>query len=239
MTAPLPVLLLPGMDGTGEFLASFAATAPAGLQPMVVPLGVGADYAEIEAAVRKLLPSEGRFLMVAESFSGPVAVRIAASEPDRVALLVLSNTFVSAPRSRLYGLFPWSLIFRLPPPQFAIRLLLLGRFSTKAKLQAVRRVASRISPEVMARRVRAALRVNDLPLLKLVSVPLLYLRGTEDRLVLDRSADEIIRGVPGAVRKDFTAPHVLLQSVPEQAWAAIRESLSRSETASSSVAATR
>jgi len=206
---------------------------------MIVPLGSGADYAEIEAAVRDLLPREGRFLVVAESFSGPVAVRIAASEPDRIALLVLSNTFVSAPRSRLYGFLPWSLIFRLPPPQFFIRLLLLGRFSTETNVQLVRRVASRISPQVMARRVRAALRVNDLPLLKGLSVHLLYLRGIEDRLVHDKSAEEIIRGVPGAVRKDFAAPHMLLQTVPEEAWAAIRESLSRSETASSSAAAMR
>jgi len=76
--------------------AGFAGELDAlGLQPSV--LGYPADralgYEELAAWVLAQLPRDQRFVLLAESFSGPVALRFADAVSDRCAGLVLSTTF--------------------------------------------------------------------------------------------------------------------------------------------------
>ena len=49
--------------------------------------------------VRRQVPSNGAFFVLGESFSGPLALRIASENSERVAGLVLCNSFVSSPRN--------------------------------------------------------------------------------------------------------------------------------------------
>src|SRR4051794_17198322 len=87
------------MDGTGEFFAEFIAALPPGVEPMVVkyPPDRAMNYAELEELVRASLPVERPFVLLAESFSGPVAVAIAASKPAGLRGLVLVCSFVRSP----------------------------------------------------------------------------------------------------------------------------------------------
>jgi hypothetical protein len=50
---------------------------------------------------------------------------------------------------------------------------------------------------------------------------MLYLRGTEDRLVLEGSVEAMQRANPAILRSDLPAPHLLLQTVAEEAWSHI------------------
>src|SRR5207249_6130409 len=77
------IILLPGMDGSGSLFEDFIASLPPDVEAMVVkyPPDRALDYAELEALARAALPIQGSFLLVGESFSGPVAVALAASSP--------------------------------------------------------------------------------------------------------------------------------------------------------------
>jgi pimeloyl-ACP methyl ester carboxylesterase len=66
------------------------------------------------------VPAGEDYVLLAESFSGPVAIEIAAIHPTNLKALVLSATFVFKP-----SLFPSSLsfltgesLFAVEPPQF-------------------------------------------------------------------------------------------------------------------------
>src|SRR5882724_3945896 len=79
--ASLPTLvLLPGLDGTGKLFADFIKVLGSRVSTMVVaypsdhPLG----YDELEELVRSALPQNRSFVVLGESFSGPIAIRIAA-----------------------------------------------------------------------------------------------------------------------------------------------------------------
>src|SRR6266567_2475238 len=81
-TPPLPMLvLLPGLDGTGKLFAAFVRALGAGVESRVIgyspdePLG----YEELEPQVRAALPRDRPYVLLGESFSGPIAMRIAAS----------------------------------------------------------------------------------------------------------------------------------------------------------------
>jgi hypothetical protein len=47
--------------------------------------------------VRAALPTRGRFVLLAESFSGPLAIRIAADPPSALVGLILCVTFARNP----------------------------------------------------------------------------------------------------------------------------------------------
>ena len=104
----IAVVILPGMDGTGIELADFAAALEPELHALVVrypndrPMG----YAEHEQIARASLPSHQPFVLLGESYSGPIAVSIAESAPPGLIGLVLCCTFVRNPRPALSWLRP-------------------------------------------------------------------------------------------------------------------------------------
>src|SRR5260221_9695174 len=77
-----------------------------GLQPIVVayqahePL----DYEGLFPSVRAACPPTGEFVVLAESFSGPLAVMLAASEPQGLRGIILCASFI---RSPLWTPFRW------------------------------------------------------------------------------------------------------------------------------------
>ncbi len=84
------LILLPGLDGTGELFAPFIE-ALGGFETQVVsyPPDRAMSYAEHEAFARAKLPSDEDYVLLAESFSGPVGISIAAPAPKRLKALIL------------------------------------------------------------------------------------------------------------------------------------------------------
>ena len=116
------LVLLPGMDGTGELFAPFEAKLRVPLVRIAYPATESMDYLQLVEYVRQRLPVGQRFVLLGESFSGPVAIGVAAQRPPLLAGLVLCCTFARTPHlwtrhlHKLAGLLPW------PPPRFAVEL---------------------------------------------------------------------------------------------------------------------
>src|SRR5687768_14153054 len=94
------VVVLPGLDGTTALLQAFCSrVGELGVPTRAVayPTDRALGYAELEPLVRSELPTSEPFVLLGESFSGPLAIRIAASQPPGLVGLVLSTTFARAP----------------------------------------------------------------------------------------------------------------------------------------------
>ncbi|MBV8036510.1 alpha/beta fold hydrolase [Roseateles sp.] len=94
------LVLLPGMDGTGMdgtgMLFDPLMEALSGLIPLEVvkyPSATPAGYAEYERFAEASLPAKGPLVLLGESFSGPIAISLAAKHPMRIAGLVLCCAF--------------------------------------------------------------------------------------------------------------------------------------------------
>lgn len=195
------LVLLPGMDGTGDLFEPFIAALGGEFEVRVVRYpGDHADgYEELEAIARAAIPEGQPYVLLGESFSGPVAISIAASAPGDLRGLVLCCTFARRPRPGLSALLDVVGILASP-----LRKPLMG---------AIRQVA----PTALLSRLRAALAVDVSGELAACTVPILYLRASNDRLV-PRAAGELIKEIqPGTNVAEFSAPHFLLQTVPHQA----------------------
>src|SRR5262249_21500880 len=96
---PIHLVLLPGLDGTDVFFRPLAALLPPSIRPLVVRFPQSGDngYDELLGFVRRAVAKIPEFYVLGSSFSGPLAVLLAATEP-RVRGIILSASFLRSPR---------------------------------------------------------------------------------------------------------------------------------------------
>ena len=218
--ARLTLLLLPGMDGTGELFNPFINFLPAWIKPEIVryPNRVPLGFKDLLPAARSAIPDSSPFVLLAESFSTPMAVQLAADAPSNLQAIIICAGFVKPPvgafsRSWISALAP--MLFGFTLPSFVIRSLLVGRTAPVELVRRVRRVVSTVSPEVLAVRVRAVLNCDEERALSRISVPLLYVQAAGDRLVRQSSLEAIRVVRPDVTVTRIAAPHFILQREPQ------------------------
>jgi pimeloyl-ACP methyl ester carboxylesterase len=220
------LVLLPGMDGTGRLFAPLLPFLGPEHEPVVVgyPGAVPLDYQELLPLVLAALPQSGRFVLLGESFSGPLAVMASARRPPGLVALVLCASFVCSPLPAALALMApllrgWCL--RLIPSALQARVL-LGRTPPAGLASEVRQAIAAVAPPVLAGRIRQVLAVDARRQLGLAGVPILYLQAGRDRLVPPRCARLVQRLEPRTSVVRIDAPHLVLQTAPAEAAEAIR-----------------
>jgi pimeloyl-ACP methyl ester carboxylesterase len=225
-TPAVTLVLLPGMDGSGELFAAFAAALGDGITPLVLsyPPDQPLDYQGLADFARDRLPVGQPYMLLGESFSGPVAIALAASRAAGLVGLVLSCTFARNPVPLLRhfsGLIPFlpisSKFTGLPMP------LLLGGQATPALRRTLRAVLDQVRPAVLRARMRAVLAVDYSAQLRGVTVPVLYLQARQDRVVSCASERHITSLLPSVKVVVLDGPHLLLQAAPVEAASVVRE----------------
>ena len=79
----MKLILLSGLDGTGKLFAPFVASFPKNIETQIIayPIDKVLSYEALIAFVVTRLPKEEEFVLLAESFSGYIAYRIALQRP--------------------------------------------------------------------------------------------------------------------------------------------------------------
>ena len=225
--ARIAAILLPGIDGSGRLFAPLLAASPRGIAPTIVsfPPDAPLGYDALVDRVRAALPRR-RFLLVAESFSGPIAIRLAAERPRGLAGLVLAATFLHRPLHPFLhpvrGLVG-ARLFGLPMPAAVVRHFMAGPDAPDALVREVQTAVGATTPEVMALRAMEALRADVRAELGRVDAPILVLSPARDRLIRAEVCDEILALRPDADVVRLDAPHMILQRAPHACLAHVEE----------------
>src|SRR5262245_9526883 len=175
------------MDGTGLLFEPLLEALPDWIKPRVVaypphqPLG----YTELLTHVQAACPTMEDFVLLAESFSGPLALMLAASQPRGLRGVVLCASFINFPWSA-----PWRWLAALArpgrsrsAPRWPARRVLLGRDGNDRLHDLLAQAMATVSAEALAARARAIAAVDVSAQLRSYRLPLLYLRAREDRVV--------------------------------------------------------
>lgn len=219
------MILLPGFDGTGELFDPLVAALSPPHRTTVIRYRDERTLDDYVDTVSAALPEQGATL-IAESFSGPIALALMARHPAKIQRAVLCATFVESPFQVLTKLARY-----VPTAMFGLRLgqrAMLRQFCLDDTCdpslmdQALNVVKSMPGAAVAARlNVLAELQVRTL--CQNIHTPILILRATGDRLVSSSRYRQLIEALPGAVVRDIDGPHLLLQSRPRECAQAIDE----------------
>lgn len=217
------------MDGTGELFAGFVAALGDSVLPLVVayPPDQALDYAGVTEFARAHLPQDRPYVLLGESFSGPVAIALAAARPAGLLGLIICCSFA-----------------RNPAPVFSMFKHVLGALSVSASITglvapfllgspstpALRAALCQVPAAVMRARMRAVLEVDYSAQMRAVKVPVLYLQAAQDRLVLAGAARHLAALAPHMRLIRLPGPHLLLQSKAAESARLVKEFITSVQT---------
>ena len=220
---PIYLVMLPGLDGTGLLFRPLIDALPIFIKPIVVnyPTDKKLGYDDLLNLVIKVLPKEEPFILLGESFSGPLAIRVAATMPVGLKAVVLCASFITCPQK----LVPtWASVLVFDFPFYASRIF--------AKINAwfggydgddMQMALSLVKPEVMAYLVIQVIKVNVTPELAQCNLPILYLQGKNDILVSHANFEQIKKIKPNVQYAQLSAGHLVLQTQPKLAAKLIQD----------------
>lgn len=201
----MTLVFLPGMDGT----ASLFPPLPAGAIALPLP-AEALSYEQLADRIEPELPSTP-FVLVAESFSGPLAIELAARNPPGLRRLVLVASFALPPVPALPKPV-LRLAFSLPPSTLVLRRLLLEPQSPAELLDQLVGAIRSVPGAVMVDRAQRVMQVDVRGALARVEVPIRYLRASRDRVVPATAVATIESVCPQVDVVEIDGPHLLLQT---------------------------
>lgn len=216
------IIILPGLDGTAQLLDDFCRELVHDTEVINYPPNI-ATYTELVALAQKRLPVNEDYILVAESFSGPIAIELAAQKPSGLLGIVFVATFAKRPMATPHVL---ALVLNLLPVKsrlltWAAQPILMGRWRNPEFTQKFRTALIDLPKSVLANRVTEVLRIDVTKRLTNLEIPSLYLRPDQDRLV------PMSASAPFPNIQSLDGPHFILQARPEESAKIIRKFLKR------------
>jgi pimeloyl-ACP methyl ester carboxylesterase len=210
------LVLLPGLDGTGLLFERFVAALPSEIETRIIDYPrVVASLEEHAATVAAQLPT-GRLTLLAESFSGIVALHLLRNRQVSVEKIIFVASFGSAPQPYLKAfLFLIPTVLRFTPfvPSPVWRLMCLTAATPASDIAWVKEAVAQVPPSVLAHRLRliASAKIGDG---QPIDVPAYYIQPDGDRLVPRTAADQLQKSFRQFTLLHVPGPHFLLQSSP-------------------------
>ncbi|WP_337267475.1 alpha/beta fold hydrolase [Oryzifoliimicrobium ureilyticus] len=212
----MKIVILPGLDGTGQLLSEvrdvLAQRHPVSILDYPVTLH---RYLDIQHWVKARLPDED-FILIAESFAGPLAVLLASEGLPALRGVVFVATFARPPArvpafvADLLRILPigsgWLVALAQP--------LVMGRWSRPAFTETFRQALRLVPKATLAGRLKAVLEIDVRQPLQHRALPSIYLLPTRDRLVSAKLVKDFNLSPDHVFPVE--GPHFLLQARPKE-----------------------
>lgn len=208
------IALLPGLDGTGELFFPIIPFLENHYEIHVVKYTDQVTFSDYVEGAEKQLPRGVPVSLVAESFSGPIAMSLLATDRSRFQASVLSASFCKSPLpflTRLSKHVPELLFGSNPASKAILDLLVTGGNASPEIRSKLGELFDKVSRRKFQERIGLVNEVNMVEALKEIEVPLLYIQATKDRIVLPDSATEIMKHIKNIEMVKVEGPHMILQ----------------------------
>lgn len=217
---PIRLILLPGVYGTGLMFTPLVNALPDEYDCRVIsyPVDQVLSYTELVRYVAAKIPQDKPFIILAESFSGPIALMLSEVLGDNLKALMLVCTYVTNPHPWLAKLSRFVLKDRIvarQPSRFMTRFMIAGFAMEDDLLDLAFSIQRKVSPRVFRYRLYEGMAVDVSAVLKKSSLPILHMYARHDRII-PRSAQRKIKKIrPDLKSIAIPGPHYLLQSKPD------------------------
>lgn len=213
---PAPALpkcvLLPGLDGSGTFFAPLLEALRGKAETLVLayPEHGPQSYTALTDHLRRQLP-DGDYVIIAESFAGPLAILLAAQAAVKPKGLILAASFARNPFPLFGQMFGNALPALLNDKALPVMEAVLLRPGDHEMTWKVFQAVSNLTQPVLRDRIKAVTTCDVTKPLAQLDMPILYLQGTEDKLVSAPHGALIARIGRRVTIARVAAPHFVLQ----------------------------
>ena len=215
--------LLPGFHGSPALFGPLVSHLSSAIEAHPLAFESADSLTDHVEQVSGLLPAENAFLL-AESFSGPIALSLMAQQPKRFRGAVLSCTFARSPLLSLVKLgrrLPTFAFRQNPLKKSILKYFCLNRTDQPALLSTVLNAVAAVPASAIKSRLNVLAETDLRRNLAQISAPILCLAASHDRVVPRRLVTELRDLLPNANLEILEGPHLLLQARPQQAAAAV------------------
>lgn len=220
----LHLVLLPGFDGTGLLFNDFINKCPPEFTTEVIKIpsdGIQ-TYENLEERIHPNIPNKSRIVLLGESFSGPLATKIAANQNENIIGLILVSTFIKSPKSPYFNYLPINMLAKIPIPICLMQYLLLGKEKDIGFTNSLKAIRRHLSPDLIKNRMNSILTADETENFLKVKIPIIYFRALHDKLIGYDSLKYLITLRPDIIVEEFETEHLLLQTAPKQSWDKIK-----------------
>jgi len=212
----MKVVLLPGLDGTGILFKPFIEALSGDIEAQVIPYPPNKkmSYPELVNFVLAKLPSEC-FILVAESFSGPIAYQVALKKPEHLLSVIFVATFLTPPKKKLLNLtqiIPTRLFLKVSIPNVIIKKYLFGSSVGQEIISLFEKSLKIVSSGVLSFRLGeiSNLKGNIIP----CNIKATYIQATDDKLVSISSLEAFKKVCKNLTIFRIEGTHFILQTNP-------------------------
>ncbi|MCP3869056.1 MAG: hypothetical protein GY703_13330 [Gammaproteobacteria bacterium] len=219
MTDKPHIVLLPGLDGTGELFFPIVPLLENHFEVHSVSYTNELTFDDYVESAQAQLPANGPVSLVAESFSGPIAITLLSSNSSNFQASVLSATFCRSPLPLLTQVskyLPEKLFSSNPASKVFLDYLVTGSDADSRVRKKALEILEMVSPSQFQNRINIVNEVNVTDTLKDIEVPLLYIQATRDRIVFSRSGTEMTKHAKNLRLTEVDGAHMILQTQPEK-----------------------
>lgn len=212
----MQLVLLPGMDGTGEL---FAPLLPylSEINVKIIPLPQSGEqnYPALASYVKSELPYDD-IVLVAESFSGPIAAILAQNTSIKIKGIIFVASFLSPPSQlllKLASFMPVKTLAKLPLAKHAYRYLFLGENAHNSLVNLFQEVLLQLPSTIIKSRLHTMRTLHWRGLN--IALPAIYILPLSDRLVAPRKSLECKKYCNDLQLMKVDGPHFILQAQPQ------------------------
>ncbi len=212
----MKVVLLPGMDGTGELFEEFLSYYDDEHLVISLPQKGPQDHSSLAKSLEKQLPKED-YILLAESFSGGIVPELLKQSSINIKGVIFVASFLSCPKKHLLPIvkfLPLKALASAPFSQIAHKFLFLGQDASTAVLSKFIKVIKSIPDPILKSRL-TVMSQQRLPL-GILDVPAVYIQATSDRLIAPRKSREFSKVFQNIEYIEIDGPHFILQAKPKE-----------------------
>ncbi|MGB4075194.1 alpha/beta fold hydrolase [Pseudomonas sp.] len=215
------LVLLPGLNGSSTLFGPLLAHLHPALEVQVLELPIQGSQ-NPEQLADWLLGKLGKtpYVLLGESFSGPLAYQLALRQPAGLRGVIFAASFLSRP----HPLLP--LAKHLPLPRWLLkqkillRLFCLNGQANAERVRALRDEIHKLPQSLLRARLNSLSQLHQ-PGLQL-ELPTLHLRANQDRLVTRQAQTSLQDCCTQLTQIALDGPHFILQAQPQACADAIQ-----------------
>lgn len=217
----MKLILMPGLDGTGKLFKPLIDALGNEVTTHIIsyPSETHLTYDKLSEYLKnQLIDIDEQIVLLAESYSGPVALKLLKDPLPNIKAVIFSATFCESPKSLLIFLgriLPLAQILKIPMPIPFIKFFCLGSDISSETVNIFKKTIAKSNFRVLAKRI---VEISRLKLFKpeMGKIPCCYIQAQMDKLVPSDCFDSFKKIIPQIELIKIKGPHFILQSRPHE-----------------------